>query len=58
MTETQDALARKMAIEFMTIADDTRAVEVRVLSVSEACFTRDTSSSRRRLTDPNRSCSR
>ena len=36
--ETQDALARKMAIEFAVIADDTRAVEVRVLSVSESVF--------------------
>ena len=36
--DTQDALARKMAIEFAVIADDTRAVEVRVLSVSESVF--------------------
>ncbi len=36
--ETQDARARKMAIEFAVIADDTRAVEVRVLSVSESVF--------------------
>jgi ribosome silencing factor RsfS/YbeB/iojap len=36
--ETQDALARKMAIDFAVVADDTRAVEVRVLSVSKSVF--------------------
>jgi|SaaInlV_125m_DNA_1040241.scaffolds.fasta_scaffold52359_2 ribosome silencing factor RsfS/YbeB/iojap len=36
--ETQDAQARKMAIEFAVIADDTRAVEVQVLSVAKSVF--------------------
>ena len=36
--ETQDARARAMAIEFAVIADDTRAVEVRVLSVAKSVY--------------------
>ena len=36
--ETQDARARAMAIEFAVIADDTRAVEVQVLSVAKSVF--------------------
>ena len=36
--ETQDASARAMAIEFATIADDTRAVEIEVLAVSKKVY--------------------
>lgn len=36
--DAEDAQARKMAIEFAVIADDTRAVEVQVLKVSKSVY--------------------
>ena len=36
--ETQDATAKRMAIEFAVIADDTRAVEVQVLHVAKRVY--------------------
>jgi len=36
--DEEDAQARKMAIEFAVIADDTRAVEVQVLKVSKSVY--------------------